>query len=440
MNSNKALLLSSLLLGQFGLMPALAQTLTPSAAQTDSLDQIGPALTPSQALNRAWRGNATLRQLRRDYARARARLLQAGALPNPEFGMVAEDFAGSAAFTDDRFTQFTLEWIQTLPLGDRLERAKRLAELEAELLGWEYQVEQLQLARAVYLAHGRLRYLDSRLALARELLGNARETLRLIEAQLEAGKQAPVAALQARQQVISLEAEALDLSSQQRMAALELSALWGGTSLEGLSVAGALHPPGPLVGIDVYQLRLPGHPLVARWQLEGEARQATLDSARSQTSPDLTTSGGFRYHPPGDWGVVASVTLPLPLYNQNQGSIEDARLRQSTLAAERDQDLAQLGSELRRAHEAYSGAYRRFELYRNQLQLAQEAFRIAMIVFEAGKSGYLEVLQSQQSYFDARRNLIETHWELEQAQTALRTLTLDLDPIEDIPITTGEQS
>lgn len=433
MNWNKSLLCTGLLWGQLSLTPALAQTLSPTANQTAS------TLTPSQALNRAWRGNSTLRQLRRDYARARARLIQAGVLPNPEFGMVAEDFAGSAAFTDDRFTQFTLEWVQTLPLGDRLERAKRLAELEAELLGWEYRSEQLQLAREVYLAHGRLRYLAARLALAQELLANARETLRLIEAQLEAGKQPPVAALQARQQVISLEAEVLDLSSQQQVAALELSSLWGGTSLEGLTIAGALSPPGPLLGIDLYQQRLPEHPLVARWQLEGEARQVALAAAQAQTSPDLTTSGGLRYHPPGDWGVVASVTLPLPLYNQNKGNIEDARLRQSTLAAERDQDLAQLGSQLRRAHEAYSGAYRRWTLYRNQLQLAQEAFRIAMIVFEAGKSGYLEVLQSQQSYFDARRNLIETHWALEQAKTTLRTLTLDLDPVEDIPVTTEEQ-
>lgn len=114
-------------------------------------------------------------------------------------------------------------------------------------------------------------------------------------------------------------------------------------------------------------------------------------------------------------------------------------LRDTRQAAEREQDLAQLGSELRLAHETYSGAYRRFELYRNQLELAREEFRIAVIVFDTGKTGYLEVLQSQKSYFEARRSLIETQWELEQAQTTLRMLTQDLDPIEDIPITAQDQ-
>lgn len=433
MSSHKSALFTVLLLGQMFGTPALAQTL-PVAPSASSM----PALTPSQALNRAWRGNPALRQLRRDYARAQARLQQIGLLPNPELGWTAEDFAGSAAFTEDRFTQFTLEWIQTLPLGGRLERARRLAELESELLGWEYRIQQLRLAREVYVAHARLRYLAARLVLARDVLSNARETASLIQARVDAGKQPPVAALQANEQVLDLEAEVLDLVSQQRVAALELSTLWGGTSLEGLGAAGGLTRPVPLVEAGIFRMRLSRHPRVARWQLEGEARQEAVAAAEAQATPDLTASGGLRYHPAADWGVVASLTLPLPMFSRNQGTIEDARLHEKTLAAEREQDLQQLGSELERAHEAYSGAYQRWELHQRRLQVTSEAFRIALIVFDAGKSGYLEVLQSQQSYFEARRDLIETQWEIEQAQITLRTLTSDLDPVEDIPITEPE--
>lgn len=432
MNWTKTLLCTTLLLGPFGSIPARAQPVTP-VAQVDS------TLTPSQALSRVWRGNITLRQLRREYAQAQARRLQAGLLPNPEVGWTAEDFAGSAAFTDDRFTQFTLEWVQTLPLGDRLARARRLAELEAELLGWEYRVQQLRLAGDVYLAHGRLRYLATRLELAQELHGNARETLTLIETRVGAGKQPPVAALQARQQVLALEAETLNLASQQRIAALELSALWGGSSLEGLTVTGGFSPARPMLDVQMYQQALAQHPQVARWQLEDETRKAALASAQADATPDLATSGGLRYHPPGDWGVVASVTLPLPVYNLNQGSIEAAHLRQSSLAAEREQDLAQLSSELHLAQERYQGASQRLEIYRNQLQLAQEEFRIAVLLFNVGKTGYLEVLQSQKSYFETRQSMIETQWELEQALMTLRTLIHDLDPIEDVPITTSDQ-
>jgi cobalt-zinc-cadmium efflux system outer membrane protein len=431
MSKNRLILLAGFLF--LSLFPLPGLPLPQSSAQTQQ------HLSPSQALLRTWRYHPTLRQLRREYRQAQARRLQVGLLPNPELGLTAEDFAGSAAWTNDRFTQFTIEWVQILPLGDKLSEAKRLAELEPELLKWQYRIQQRHLAGDVYLNYSRLRYFLSRINLADELLVNARETLALIEIRVKAGKLAPFGALQARQQVLMLEAEVQEMAAQQRISGLELSALWGEYQLKDMLDVSAYDTPQVLSGLTFYQQRLPQHPQVARWQLESQIRQATLTTAQAQTTPDLTASGGLRYHPPGDWGMTASISLPLAMFNRNQGQIEEARLRQNSLAAEREQELATLNAELTRAYEVYTSAYQRWQLYQKQLQLSQEGFRIALIAFEAGKTNYLDVLQSQQGYFTARRNLIETQSVLEQALITVRVLTDDLEPVQDYSISEQEE-
>ncbi|MBT9543868.1 MAG: TolC family protein [Candidatus Sericytochromatia bacterium] len=430
MSKNRYILLASFLF--MSLFPLPGSPLAQPLAQAERL------LSPSQAVLRTWRNHSTLRQLRREYARAQARLLQVGLWSNPELGLTAEDFAGSAALTDDRFTQFTLEWVQTLPLGDKLSQAKHLAELETELLNWEYRIQQRRLAGDVYLAYGRLRYFLARISLADDLLSNARETLALIEIRVNTGKQSPLGALQARQQVLMLEAEGQEMAAQKRVSDLELAALWGESQLKDLPDVSAYTAPQRLSELMFYQQRLSQHPQVLRWLLENQIRQVSLTNAQAQTAPDLTASGGLRYHPPGDWGVVASIGLPLAMFNRNQGQIEDARLRQNSLSAEREQELAKLNAELSRNYEVYTSAYQRWQLYQQQLQLSQEAYRIALIAFDAGKTSYLDVLQSQQGYFTARRSLLETQYVLEQALITLRGLTNDVEPIKDLPITEPE--
>lgn len=432
-----------------GLCKGLLLALSSFVAATGQAEPFEPrpahqaiVLKPEEALNRAWKSNAVLRQLRREYARAAARLKQAGLLPNPELGWVAEDFAGSAAFTDDRFTQFTLEWIQTLPLSDRLSHQRRLAELELELLEWQYRLQLVRLSREVSLEFNELRYLGLRLELAQEALANARKIQTQIEARVQAGKLAPLAALQARQQTLALESETLEINSQRRLKILALAGLWGDSDPPELNVSGSLPIPQKPAAFEHYASGLNRHPQLARWQPESHYRQEFLQAAQSQSQPDLTAAGGVRYHPPADWGLIASVNLPIALYNQNQGAIEDARLRQASLASEREQDLRQLSTELRQAYQAASSAYIQWELKLQQLQLAKEEFRMAVLVFEAGKSAYLEILRSQQSYFELRRQLLESLWQSAQARISLQSLTQDfepgLDPVAAQPVSTPD--
>lgn len=409
-----------------------AQPYNQHKAQT-SVAEVEPQ-EASAALQRAWQLNPRLQSLRREYARAAAQLQQVGLLANPELALTAEDMLGSAAFTPDRFTQFTLEWLQALPLSDRLSRQRQLAELELALLEREYQLALLEVSHAVYLGISRLHSLRQHQQLATERVAHARETARLIAAQLAAGKLPAVADLQARQQVLQQEAELLDLNSQYSQAQLALSRLWGAPpSSNGLTVTGELQPPQALPAFVDFVQRLQQHPRLTRWQLEEERRQQDLQATQTQAVPDLTASGGLRYHPPGDWGVVASLRLPLQLFNSNQGNIAEARLRQQSLQAERDQEWQALLAELQQAYQAYQAEWARWQLLQQQLELAYQAFEIAQKVFTAGKSSYLEVLQSQHSYFAVQRQLLDSHWELEQARLQLQSLSQTLVPASKQP-------
>lgn len=421
------------------LLAALLTLCTPVPvwAQTPP-DVVEPVLPLSAAVARAYGHNPGLRRLRREYAQATARLQQAGLLSNPELQFVGEDVAGSAAFTPDRFTQFTLEVAQALPLGDRLGREKEIGRLNQELLMWEYRLQLLRVARDVSLEYARIQYLAARLALLREILLNAQATQQLIQKRVDAGKQPPVAVLLAQQQVQELLAEQTGETSQERLARLELAALWGDSDPDMSPVDAALPIPVSLVEAKVFRQRLPQHPQIARWGTETTYREQSVLAAQAQGLPDLTLGGGLRYHPALDWSLVVNVGMPLPVFNRNQGNVEEARLRQASLEREREQDLQQLNNELSQAYESYQGAFGQWEQYREQVALAGQAFRIELIMFNEGKTDYLPLLRSQDSIFRAQHNLLEAQWAATQAAITLRYLTHDLEPVKEVPITPSE--
>lgn len=386
------------------------------------------------AVQLAYRQHPELRKLRRDYARAAARLSQTGLLANPELQFIGEDFAGSAAFTDDRFTQFTLELAQQLPLGDRLGHARELARLSQQLLVWDYRLELLRVARDVALAYARIQALQARRELGLDLLTNARATAELIELRVEAGKQPPVAGFQAREAVQALEAEQAGLDSQMRLAKLQLAALWGGQPAPA-SLGLPVRPLAALPAIEALRPRLAQHPQIARWQPEQDYRRENRLDAQAQALPDLSLGGGLRYHPPLDWGLVVNLGLPLPLFNSNQGNIAEARLREETLAQEREQELRGLDSALDQAYEKYQGAFRQTLLYRNQLNLVTEVFRLDGITFREGKTDALALLRSQEKLFAVQRELLASQAAAAEARVELDYLIQNLESVPEVPIT-----
>lgn len=141
---------------------AQAQTASPSPQPTPAATALpASSLSLDEALRRVSQDNPALWRLRQEQALWPARIQQAGIGLNPEVSLVGEDYAGSAAFTDDRFTQFTLGLAQTLVLGNKLEARVRLAQAQQQLAYWDYRLQLRSLGHDVYQAYVRILTLDA---------------------------------------------------------------------------------------------------------------------------------------------------------------------------------------------------------------------------------------------------------------------------------------
>jgi len=152
-----------------------------------------------------------------------------------------------------------------------------------------------------------------------------------------------------------------------------------------------------------------------------------LDRAHAEVVPDLSVQVAVQHgNVTDDTLASVQVQLPIPLWNKNQGGIEQA-LSEIT-AAERNIDRVELDlrQRLASAFQRYSDArYQVAEISEEILPLAKETFELVTQGFEQGEVGYLDLLTAQRTFFQTSLSHIDALRELWRAAIRIDGLLLD---------------
>lgn len=173
-----------------------------------------------------------------------------------------------------------------------------------------------------------------------------------------------------------------------------------------------------------------------------QARINQADSAlgleRRKRIPDVTVSLGSQYSAEERERVnVVGVSLPLPLFDRNQGNVLAASRR-----AEQSRDLRNaaeltLRSQASAALDQWSSAAVEVEGFEKEvLPAARQAVQAATRGFELGKFGYLEVLDAQRTLISARGQYLEALARATDGRVALERLVGEVSP-NDLTITSS---
>ena len=150
-------------------------------------------------------------------------------------------------------------------------------------------------------------------------------------------------------------------------------------------------------------------PAVARWTAEIESRQATLDLERANRFPDVTIGAGLReFRDTGDNAYVAVFSIPLPLFNRNQGAIAAAQSRLARSRAEAEN--ARLGASIafEQAYAQLSAAAARAQALQNSLlPAAKTTFEATQTGYREGKFNLVTLLDAQRTYFEIETETID---------------------------------
>jgi len=118
--------------------------------------------------------------------------------------------------------------------------------------------------------------------------------------------------------------------------------------------------------------------------------------------PDVTLSAGIvREQDTGNGFVEFTLSLPLPLFDRNQGNIA-AALAETERAwqAQRAVVLALRAELVRQWQKLQTGRDEATSIAREMLPGARDAFMAARQAYRSGKLDYLDVLDAQQTLFE----------------------------------------
>ena len=379
-----------------------AAALSPASAQ----DSPGGTLTLARALALTLERSPELAAVSWDIRAAEARIIQARLLPNPELGLTAEDLTGTRGFKNGENAERTLQLSQLVELGGKRTARIGEAQLNRALTDFDYQVKRVEVLRATTRAFVDVLVAQRRLALAEETVQLWEHAVPLTKKRVEQGA-APEVEVTRINVAVALAQITREHSRREALGAKAvLSSQWGETrAVRFENVTGDLDRMEAVPPLGTLVARLGNHPQLARWTVERERREATLRLQQAQAVPDLTALAGPRVVGRADdltLGVIG-FSMPLPLFNRNQGNIAEARALIEKARPEERVIEARAFAELSVAYQTMVRAIEEVATLKERvLPSATQTVTLLSEGYSAGRFSQLEILDARRTLTEAR--------------------------------------
>jgi len=373
-----------------------------SAAGLDAVPAPGLAastpvpLSLPEAIRQALERHPELRAARHGVTADEAALDQAGRLPNPELAWLREGQQAGARTT-------TVQINQPIELGGKRQARVALAEETLGLARTELALRRQALRADVIEAWTSALVAQERRQLAESMAELARKSFDTVSRRVAAGKVSPIEAGKARLAQADAQAELARADAELAIARNRLGLL-AGTPAATRPLDGSTAVLPELAPLDALLQQLDGAPALRRARGQLALQQARTGVERAARMPDLTLSlGTQRDDDAGRRQAVVGVAIPLPLFNRNRGNLAAALARTEQARDELDAARLAATAELQAAWTRYGQAKSEAALLERELvPEARKLYDLTLTGFEYGKFGFLEVLDAQRSWFQAR--------------------------------------
>ncbi len=394
-------------------------------------------LSLRNALAAALLHNPELRAAAWEPRLAEASRLQAGLSPNPEVGVELENFAGSGAVSGTDALETTLLLSQLIELGGKRDRRIQVAEDAWAVSALDYEAERLDVVTETAARFVRVLELQQRVEFAERAWSLAEESRRVIDRRVQAGDVSPIDEIKARLESESARIAADRLKRELDAARRELSAMWDETEPTFGLVLGWLDEIMNVPSLHALTDRVEAHPEVQRWVAETERRTSVVKLERAQAVPDVNAGLGVRYlNQIDDGALVAAFSVPIPIFDRNQGGVLAARLRAAQALDEGRASRRRLATMLVREHSRLTAAYHEAQSIESVLlPAARHAYDATRRAYDAGKLAYLDVLDAQRTLFETEAQRLGALAEYHSALVQVEGLVSS--HLETVPVNTA---
>lgn len=398
--------------------PTVESPATPQLAPA-----VSPVLTLDAAIGRALENSPRLKSFASAKMASKGELRQAGALPNPELGVEAENFAGKNDYKGFNSAEISYGVSQLVEIGGKRSARKDAAAQGYQIAGFEYEAARLDVIRDVTIAYAEAVAAKEAVTLAEKQKSLATEVLKNVTQRVNAAAE-PL--FQKSKSEVALSTSEIALDKAQRdytIARKQLAAQWGeDAQVDDLDSSHffEISSPAPLEGTAIKR-----NPDFVRWDSELARSKANLDLERANAIPDPSISVGVRdFRESGDRAFMAGLSIPIPVFNANGGNIAKARHEVNKTESDKRAAEITLSTELMRTQQELENAYRQAQSLKDTvIPAAEKAYSLSRQGYGAGKFPYLEVLDAQRTLVEARAEYNDTLKEYHTKRAEVERMT-----------------
>lgn len=374
-------------------------------------------LTLLQAIQKAIEFNPSLIASGRDIDIAEAGLVQAKVLPNPELQVLSEG-------VNEKYQTTTAQINQVIELGGK--RSSRISAAERDR---EAALAELASLRATLRANVAATFFDALIAQERIQLAEASYQLSMrvngvVARRVTAGRISPIEATRTNVAELTIKTELNQAKVEFETAKMRLAALWGETLPKFNEVDQSAAVNDVDMNLSALQSQLKKSPQLVRAQLEIDRQQAQEDVERSRQIGDVTLSvGNKRESETGRNQTIVGITVPIPLFDRNQGNVLGALRKTDKARDELNVMTQRLNSELEQAWQRYVTSKTDMQLLQTEILPQAESVIAATIKgFEFGKFNLLDVLEAQRTLVQTKAQYLKTQADLYRSVTDIERI------------------
>ena len=357
-----------------------------------------------KAIDITLRNNPELSFMALELDAAEARIKQAGLWSNPTFEAESENFSGDYHSFSSAENTFSIS--QPFLLGGKIKHRKSIAEKEKEILQLRYEAAKIGLITKVEHVVYHILLSQKNLEFENETRNNAKKLHDFIakKTMVEDEDSIQSQLLSAEIELSQAELEVLNAKKDLEIAKRNLTILWGAPEVLLAECKGSLDRKFSVPEYnELRKYLLENNPEIRSIKLQQERGDFLLKSAKAERIPDVEVGFGYRRMEEDNTNTfVAGFSIPLPLFNRNQGSIQEALVNQKKVEVDGNVIRNRLLFELNEAYKTFQTAMHEANVLKdNILPRAQHYFAHAVKGYNEGALEYLEVL-------NGKRTLIET--------------------------------
>jgi cobalt-zinc-cadmium efflux system outer membrane protein len=386
-----------------------------AAPATNHLEQ----LTLEQAWDMAESLQPELAEAKAMVEAAEGRARQAGAFPNPEAIVGAQQLPLTGNQSNEK--EYVAGVGQTIPLSSRLSKVRQAELLDREVRARGLEVKRRDIRKRVHSAFATALYQEKAYQAQNEIRQNAEKAVAATQARVEAGDAVKEDLARVEMELSRAKVELQRADSLREQARVGLVAAIGDGALTVKSLAGTMDATFEIPTLESLVANLAAQPETALADADIRARAARVDVAKAERIPDVKVELLYhRLEASSANTVDVGLSLPLPLFNRNQGKLREARAEQAAAEARARMTQNELSTRLRESYLQLTSALASSRTLKTEiLGKADTVLKTAEARYAAGDISLTEILPVRRDWAAVQLSYLESLRDVMQSWAAL---------------------